>query len=84
MAPPSSLSVQNFKKVPWLIFHESPLISFAGSDFTSNWQGGWDKWKRRWWKGWGEWLFEGGDYLYFHLWGGGLFEGGRRLIEEGD
>ena len=28
-------------------------------------------------RGGGEWLFEGGDYLYFHLWGGGgLFEGG--------
>ena len=68
------LSVPNL--VPWLIFSvnmlgirslkKSSLISFAGSDSTSTWQGG-DKRKRRWRDRWGWQLFsifpsKGGNY----------------------
>ena len=80
MAPPSPLSVQNL--VPWLIFHESSLISFAGSDSTSNWQGGWDKMKEKVVKGVGVSDYFREVIIYISIYGGIIW--GRRLFEEGD
>ena len=59
---------------------ELSLISFAGSGSTATWQGG-DKSKRRWRRGGGGRLLEGGDYFkHFGLWRR-LFEG-RLLFED--